>query len=57
MEQAAGSLVRMNVEALAQKGTFSFNMLNLRLGKATGNTLNSAIRAKIEELKNEERKD
>lgn len=32
-------------------------MLNLRLGKATGNTLNSAIRAKIEELKNEERKD
>ena len=45
----------MNVEALAEKGTFSFNTLNLRLGKATGDTLNSAIRAKIEELKNEER--
>lgn len=41
----------MNVEALAEKGTFSFNTLNLRLGKATGDTLNSAIRAKIEELK------
>lgn len=49
------SFVRMNVEALADKGTFSFNALNLRLGKATGDTLNNAIRAKIEELKNEER--
>ena len=33
------SLVRMNVEALAEKGIFSFNTLNLRLGKATGDTL------------------
>lgn len=53
--ESSFSLVRMNVEALAEKGTFSFNTLNLRLGKATGDTLNSAIRAKIEELKNEER--
>ena len=28
------SLVRMNVEALVEKGIFSFNTLNLRLGKA-----------------------
>lgn len=49
------SLVRMNVEALAEKGIFSFNTLNLRLGKATGDTLNSVIRAKIEELKSEDR--
>lgn len=33
------SLVRMNVEALVEKGIFSFNTLNLRLGKATGDTL------------------
>ena len=46
--ESSFSLVRMNVEALAEKGTFSFNTLNLRLGKATGDTLNSAIRAKIE---------
>lgn len=48
-------LVRINVEALAEKGTFSFNTLNLRLVKATGDTLNSAIRTKIEELRDEER--
>lgn len=53
--ESSFSLVRMNVEALADKGTFSFNALNLRLGKATGDTLNNAIRAKIESLKNEER--
>ena len=53
--ESSFSLVRINVEALAEKGTFSFNTLNLRLGKATGDTLNSAIRAKIEELKDEER--
>lgn len=53
--ESSFSLVRMNVEALVEKGTFSFNTLNLRLGKATGDTLNSAIRAKIEELRDEER--
>lgn len=53
--ESSFSLVRMNVEALAEKGTFSFNTLNLRLGKATGDTLNSAIRAKVIELENEER--
>ena len=53
--ESSFSLVRMNVEALVGKGTFSFNTLNLRLGKATGDTLNSAIRAKIEELKSEDR--
>ena len=38
--ESSFSLVRMNVEALAEKGTFSFNTLNLRLGKATSDTLN-----------------
>ena len=31
--ESSFSLVRMNVEALVGKGTFSFNTLNLRLGK------------------------
>lgn len=49
------SLVRDNVEFLAERGDFSFELLNTRLGKATGDTLNSAILAKIAELESEER--
>lgn len=49
------SLVKYNVEALAEKGGFSFDALNVRLGKATGDTVNSAFGAKIELLKKEER--
>lgn len=49
------SLVKYNVEALAEKGGFSFDALNVRLGKATGDTVNSAFKAKIENLKKEER--
>lgn len=49
------SLVRSNVEALAEKGEFSFDTLNSRLGKATGDTVNNAFRAKISLLEKEER--
>lgn len=49
------SLVRMNVEALAERGGFSFDALNVRLGRATGDTVNTAFRAKIAALKKEER--
>lgn len=49
------SLVRMNVEALAERGGFSFDALNVRLGKATGDTINTAFKAKIASLKKEER--
>jgi integrase len=49
------SLVRNNVEALAEKGEFNFDLLNSRLGRATGDTVNNALRAKIEILKSEER--
>lgn len=52
--ESSFSLIRMNVEALAEKGTFSFNTLNMRLGKATGDTLNNSIKAKIQ-LKEEDR--
>ncbi|MDR2009417.1 MAG: phage integrase SAM-like domain-containing protein [Bacteroidales bacterium] len=48
-------LVRNNVEALAEKGIFSFDTLNLRLAKATGDTVNNALKAKIEQLETEER--
>ncbi len=49
--ESSFSLVRKNVEALADRGDFSFDALNSRLGKATGDTLNNAIRAKMELLK------
>jgi integrase len=49
------SLVKNSVEALAEKGSFSFDALNLRLGKATGDTVNSAFRAKIQILDDEDR--
>lgn len=48
-------LILFNVEELASRGEFSFDALNLRLGKATGDTLNSALKAKIETLQKEER--
>lgn len=49
------SLVRANVEALAERGDFSFDALNYRLGRATGDTVNNAIKTKIEILRNEGR--
>lgn len=45
------SLVRSNVEAIAEKGGFSFDALNVRLGRAAGDTFNSALRARILVLK------
>jgi integrase/recombinase XerD len=49
------SLVRNNVESLAERGDFHFDTLNSRLGKATGDTVNNALRAKIQLLFNEGR--
>lgn len=49
------SLVRANVEALAERGDFSFDALNYRLGRATGDSLNNAIKAKVEMLRTEGR--
>lgn len=49
------SLVRLNVETIAEKGGFSFDTLNVRLGRATGDTVNSALKARIENLKREEK--
>jgi len=43
-------LVKMNVEALAEKGDFSFHLLKNRMGKTIGDTLNDAIQAKIDLL-------
>ena len=48
------SLVKKNVEALAERGDFSIDTLNCRLGRATGDTLNNAIKAKIEILRSNE---
>ena len=49
------SHVRNNVIDLADKMEFSFDLLDIRLGKATGSTLNNLIMAKINLLRNEER--
>lgn len=49
------SLVRLNVETIAEKGGFSFDTLNVRLGRGTGDTVNSALKARIENLKREEK--
>ncbi|KAA6344200.1 Tyrosine recombinase XerD [termite gut metagenome] len=38
------------VRALVEEGNFSFDMLNVRLGKCLGDTLNSAFKAKIDSL-------
>lgn len=48
-------IVLKNIEELAYKGEFTFDALNLRLGKATGDTVNTALKAKIAQLKTEER--
>lgn len=49
------NLVRLNVESLAERGDFLFDTLNTRLGKATGDTVNNALRAKISALEYEGR--
>jgi hypothetical protein len=41
------SLVKGNTEALAERGDFSFDSLNVRLGRATGDTVNNALKAKM----------
>lgn len=45
--QGTFELVKANVEALAEKGDFSFHLLKARMGKNLGDTLNAAIQAKI----------
>lgn len=48
-------LVIKSVEELTSKGEFSFDTLNIRLGRISAGTLNSALQTKINELYNEER--
>lgn len=43
------SWIRDNVKALVELGMFSFELLNIRLGKGIGSTLNDALQAKIDE--------
>lgn len=48
-------LVLRCVNELASKGTFTFDQLNIRLGRASGGTLNSALKSKMGQLKDERR--
>ncbi|MFZ4798743.1 MAG: phage integrase SAM-like domain-containing protein [Bacteroidia bacterium] len=42
--------IKRNVKQLAENGTFSFDLLNVRLSKSVGTDLKQAFRAKIENL-------
>ena len=44
------TIIKQNVEALANEGGFSFDTLNIRLGRSVSDTLNTAFQAKIESL-------
>lgn len=49
------SLVKWNVEMLLEKGNFSFEALDSRMGRAYGDTLNNALKAKIQSLNEDNR--
>jgi len=49
------SLVRDNVRSLAEKGAFSFDALNARIGKANQSSVNISFQAKINMLTKEQR--
>lgn len=45
--QSCFEVVKVNVDALAERGNFTFQFLKTRMGKNLGNTLNAAIQAKL----------
>lgn len=47
--------IRQNVESLIEKGDFSFQSLSLRLGRSAGESFNNMMKARISDLKSEER--
>lgn len=47
--------IKMNVDALIEKGDFSFHALSIRLGRAIGDTFNNVVRARIDELISDDR--
>lgn len=53
--EASFSLIRGIVKALTDEGNFSFDGLNLRLCGASTNTINSAMRSRVEQMRKEER--
>ncbi|MDR3705772.1 MAG: Arm DNA-binding domain-containing protein [Paludibacteraceae bacterium] len=48
-------IVKWNVQTMVKKGNFSFDALNCRMGKATGDTVNNALKANIQLLSDEKR--
>ena len=44
------SIIKQNVEILANESEFSFDALNIRLGRSVSDTLNTALQSKIESL-------
>lgn len=43
-------IIKGNIDALADSGDFSFQLLSLRLGRALGDTFNNVVKARIDEL-------
>lgn len=48
-------LIKKQVQEMTEKGLFSFEALNLRLGRGCGDTLNTVFHHRIESLKAEQR--
>lgn len=44
------SIIKGQVEALAERGEFGFDLLSVRLGRCSTATVNAAVRARIDEL-------
>lgn len=53
--QLSFDIIKRTVQGLITEGAFSFDLLNIRLGRSLTNTLNSAFAGKISELGNEDR--
>lgn len=48
-------LIKKQIQELTDKGAFSFETLNQRLGRGSGDTLNAVFQHRIDSLKNEQR--
>lgn len=53
--KASFDLISRLVEQIWSEGNFSINLLNIRLGKTAGETLNQTLKIKIEQLEKEGR--
>lgn len=48
------SIIKSQVESLAERGEFGFDLLSIRLGRCTTVTVNTAVRAKVADAERNE---